>query len=53
MALRQLALNRSYLDPIRYSHLRRELGLQTNAEMAVILPVLTLAGVDRDRLDRS
>jgi hypothetical protein len=33
-ALRQLAANRRSLDPIRYAHVRRELGLQREEEEA-------------------
>jgi hypothetical protein len=31
-ALRQLAMDRRALDPVRYAHVRRELGLQTQEE---------------------
>jgi hypothetical protein len=32
-ALRQLAMDRRRLDPVRYAHIRRELGLQTEEAM--------------------
>jgi hypothetical protein len=31
-ALRQLAMDRRALDPVRYAHIRRELGMQTDDE---------------------
>ena len=31
-ALRELAANRRYLDPVRYAHLRRELGLEVEED---------------------
>jgi hypothetical protein len=31
-ALRQLAMDRRVLDPVRYAHVRRELGLLTEEE---------------------
>lgn len=31
-ALRELAANRRYLDPIRYAHVRRELGLEVEED---------------------
>lgn len=32
-ALRELAMNRRYLDPIRYAHVRRELGLEAEEDV--------------------
>jgi hypothetical protein len=32
-ALREFAANRRYLDPVRYAHVRRELGLEVEEEV--------------------
>jgi hypothetical protein len=34
-ALRQLAADRRALDPVRYAHIRRELGLSSPADIAL------------------
>ena len=50
-ALRQLAQGRRYLDPIRYAHIRAELGVQADAGVSLARPMLPTAGADYDRLD--
>ena len=50
VALRQLAGDRRYLDPVRYAHVRQELGLPVESGIAALRPGGVPAGVDDERL---
>jgi uncharacterized protein len=49
-ALQELALNRRYLDPVRYAHVKRELGLKADKEAARSLSAAPWAEANHGRI---
>jgi uncharacterized protein len=49
-ALQELALNRRYLDPVRYAHVKRELGLKADEEAARSLSAAPPAEANHGRI---
>ena len=49
-ALRQLAADRRALDPVRYAHIRQELGVSSPADVALANRVNSPGDADHERL---